>query len=200
MTANGKKPLILLEELGLDYELCWVSLSKGENLTEGFRALTPYAKIPVLEDEGLTIWESGAILLYLAEKTGRFLPADPRGRWAAIQLAFFQVGGVGPFGGQVVRQLRKPPEERNVELLEWHRSELNRAIDALDTLMADGRPFVAGEAYSIADIMLWPWLSFFFDRGYERVHAPPRLLEWSEGVGQREAVQRALARDPGGGA
>ena len=124
-TPNGRKVSIALEELGLDYEV---------------RAWNPNHKIPVLEDDGLVVWESGAILLHLAEKHGKLLPADPAGRMAAIQYAFFQTGGIGPNLGRLAAQLRRPEGERNSEMVEIFLGEVTRLIGVLDRILADGRP------------------------------------------------------------
>src|SRR5688572_4269652 len=121
VTPNGRKPLIALAELEVPYELRWVDLSKGEQRTPEFLALNPNNKIPVLEDDGMVLWESGAILLYLAEKFGKLLPKSPKGRWEAVQYAFFQVGGIGPNAGKLLGEWRKKPEERSKDLLEVYR-------------------------------------------------------------------------------
>src|SRR5690606_29440195 len=117
-TPNGRKVSIALEEIGVPYEVRRVHLERNEQLTPEFLALNPNHKIPVLEDDGLVIWESGAILLHLAEKYGKLLPADPAGRIHAIQYAFFQTGGIGPNLGRLGAQLRKPQAERNAEMVQ----------------------------------------------------------------------------------
>ena len=170
-TPNGRKASIALEELGLDYEVRRIHLDQGEQLKEDFLALNPNHKIPVLEDGDLVIWESGAILLYLAEKHGKLLPRDPRGRIAAIQYAFFQTGGLGPNLGRLGPQLRRPEAERNQEMVEIFSGEVGRLVGVLDRILADGRPYLAGE-YSIGDIMHYPWLdgtSVGLDEAAERV-------------------------------
>ncbi|MCL4685800.1 glutathione S-transferase family protein [Myxococcota bacterium] len=191
-TPNGRKVSIALEEIGVPYEPVWVQLDQLEQMAPAFRALNPNHKIPVLEDDGVVVWESGAILLYLAEKYGQLLPADPVGRIHAIQYAFFQTGGIGPNLGRLAAQLRKPIPERSREVVELFGDEVSRLLVVLDQILADGRPFLAGE-YSIADIMHYPWLTILLD-----MKAPPllereRVVAWLERIGERPAVQRGMA-------
>ncbi len=191
-TPNGRKVSIALEEIGVPYEPVWVQLDQLEQMAPAFRALNPNHKIPVLEDDGVVVWESGAILLYLAEKYGQLLPADPVGRIHAIQYAFFQTGGIGPNLGRLAAQLRKPTPERSREVVELFGDEVSRLLVVLDQILADGRPFLAGE-YSIGDIMHYPWLTILLD-----MKAPPllereRVVAWLERIGERPAVQRGMA-------
>jgi len=151
-TPNGRKASIALEELGVPYEVRPVNLGANEQLKPEFLALNPNHKIPVLTDDSLVIWESGAILLYLAEKYGKLLPADSKGRIAAIQYAFFQAGGIGPNLGRLGAQLRRPEGERNREMVQIFSDEVKRLIAVLERILAHGRLYLAGE-YSIADIM-----------------------------------------------
>ncbi len=151
-TPNGRKVTIALEELEVDYELVHVDLNAGDQFKPEFLALNPNHKIPVLDDDGLILWESGAILLHLAEKYGKLLPADPKGRIEAIQYAFFQTGGIGPNMGRFGAAIRKPEDERNPEMIQIFGDEVKRLIGVLDRILSDGRPFLAGE-YSIGDIM-----------------------------------------------
>ena len=148
---------VALEEIGEPYEVHAIDLQKNEQLEPAFLALNPNHKIPVIDDDGLVIWESGAILLHLAEKSGQLLPVDPAGRMAAIQYAFFQAGGLGPNLGRLGAQLRRPAEERNEEMVKIFMDEVDRLLGVLDTILSDGRDYLAGE-YSIADIMQFPWL------------------------------------------
>ncbi|HBZ72045.1 MAG TPA: glutathione S-transferase [Deltaproteobacteria bacterium] len=190
-TPNGRKVSIALEELGVPYEVRPVNLGANEQLTPAFLALNPNHKIPVLTDDELVIWESGAILLYLAEKTGQLLPADFKGRMAAIQYCFFQTGGIGPNLGRLGAQLRRPEAERNREMVQIFSDEVKRLIGVLDRILADGRLYLAGE-YSIADIMHYPWL-----QPLQALRAPmltdePRVMAWLERIGARPAVQRGM--------
>jgi GST-like protein len=190
-TPNGRKVSIALEELGLRYEVEPIKLDAGEQLSPTFLAKNPNHKIPVLEDDGLVIWESGAILLHLAEKHGKLLPADPKDRIAAIQYAFFQTGGLGPNLGRLGAELRKPQAERNVQIVEVFGEEVSRLLAVLDRILEDGRPYLAGE-YSIGDIMHFPWL-----QPLHALKAPPlmdqvNLVKWFERIAARPAVQRGM--------
>jgi len=191
-TPNGRKVSIALEELGVPYEVRRVHLDREEQLTEEFLALNPNHKIPVLEDDDLVIWESGAILLHLAERYGKLLPSDPRGRIAAIQYAFFQTGGIGPNLGRLAPQLRRPEEERNQEMIEIFRGEVGRLLGVLDRILADDRPYLAGE-YSIGDIMHYPWLHPVLALQVPELMQRPRLVAWLERMAKRPAVERGMA-------
>ena len=190
-TPNGRKVSIALEELGLPYEVEHVKIDAGEQLTPAFLAKNPNHKIPVLDDDGLVIWESSAILLHLAEKHGKLLPADPAGRIHAIQYAFFQTGGIGPNLGRLGAQLMKPQAERNKEIVELFGDEVSRLLAVLDRILDDGRPYLAGE-YSIGDIMHFPWL-----QPLHWLKAPPlmeqaNVVKWVERIAEWPAVQRGM--------
>lgn len=191
-TPNGRKVSIALEELAVPYEVIVIDLQAPQHPTDDTLELTPNHKIPVIDDEGLVLWESGAILLYLAEKHGKLLPADPIGRAHAIQFAFFQTGGLGPNLGRLGAQLRRPEAERNAEMVQIFSQEVDRLLGAIDRILADGRPFLAGD-YSIGDIMHFPWLV-----PVHALKAPPlvgreRVLAWFERIAGRPAVQRGMA-------
>ncbi len=191
-TPNGRKVSIALEELGVPYEVTRVDIGADEHPTAEFLTLTPNHKIPVLDDDGLVIWESGAILLHLAEKFGKLLPADPRGRMEAIQYAFFQTGGLGPNLGRLAAQLQRPAEERNQEMVGIFSAEIDRLMGVLDRILEDGRPFLAGE-YSIGDIMHFGWLSPLLGLRAPQLMELPRVVEWLELINARPAVQRGMA-------
>ena len=191
---NGRKISIALEELGLAYEVTAMDLQAGEQFEERFLALNPNNKIPVLEDDDLVIWESGAILLHLGERHDpehRILPADPTLRRAAIQYAFFQAGGVGPNLGRLGGALRKQGE-KNQEMLEIFSAEMARLIGVLDRILSDGREYLAGP-YSIGDIMHYPWLAIAKSLEAPWIREQPRVLAWLERIGERPAVQRGMA-------
>ncbi len=190
-TPNGRKVSIALEEIGVPYEVVWVRLDQNQQMTPAFLALNPNHKIPVLEDDGLVVWESGAILLHLAEKYGKLLPADPAGRIHAIQYAFFQTGGIGPNLGRLGAQLRKPTPERNQEMVELFGDEVSRLLAVLDQILSDGRPFLAGE-YSIGDIMHFPWMKIMLDMKAPPLLEQERVVAWLERIGERPAVQRGM--------
>jgi len=190
-TPNGRKVSIALEELGLDYEVRVVKLAENEQTKPAFLALNPNHKIPVLEDDGLVIWESGAILLHLAEKYGGLLPSDPAGRIAAIQYAFFQTGGIGPNVGRLGAQLRRPAEERNEEMVKIFLDEVDRLLGVLDRILEDGRDYLAGE-YSIGDIMHFGWLNAMYALKAPALMSRDRVREWIERIAARPAVQKGL--------
>ncbi len=194
-TPNGRKVSIALEELGLDYEVRRVRLDANEQLAPAFLALNPNHKIPVLEHDDLVIWESGAILLHLAETFGALLPKDPKGRTAAIQYAFFQTGGLGPNLGRLGPQLRRPEAERNAEMVAIFAEEVARLIGVLDRILADGRPYLAGE-YSIGDIMHHPWLVPVHALRAPQLMERPRVVAWHERIAERPAVRRGMAVPP----
>lgn len=202
-TPNGVKASIMLEETGLPYEAHRVSFEAQEQLSPEFRSLNPYGKIPAIIDpdgpEGrpLALFESGAILLYLGEKTGMFLPRDAAGRYETIQWLMFQVGGVGPMFGQVGFFHRfagkafqdKRPRDRYV-------AEARRVLDVLNQRLA-GRNWIMGEAYSIADIAIFPWvrnLIGYYEAGdLVRIADYPQVTRALAGFLARPAVQRGLA-------
>ena len=191
---NGRKASIALEELGLDYETVWIHLDQGEQLDPAFLAKNPNHKIPVLDDDGQIIWESGAILLHLGERhdpEGRILPKDPRKRMEAIQYAFFQTGGIGPNMGRLGAALRKEGE-KNQEMIEIFSSEVDRLMGVIDRILSDGREYMAGP-YSIGDIMHYGWLSIAYGLGAPQVMSRERVVAWLERIGERPAVQRGLA-------
>ena len=193
-TPNGRKISIALEELGLTYEVATVDLQAEEQFGEGFLALNPNHKIPVLDDDGLVIWESGAILLHLGERhdpENRILPSDTALRMAAIQYAFFQTGGVGPNLGRLGGVLRKQGE-KNAEMLEIFGGEMARLMGVLDRILSDGRAYLAGP-YSIGDIMHYPWLAIAKKLGPPWITGQPRVLAWLDRIAERPAVQRGMA-------
>ena len=194
-TPNGRKASIALEELGVPYEVERVDINAPEHPTPAFLAISPNQKIPVLDDDGLVIWESGAILLHLAEKHGKLLPADPPGRLAAIQYAFFQTGGIGPNLGRLSQQLRRPESERNAEMTAIFSAEVDRLLGVIDRILADGRPFLAGD-YSIGDIMHYPWLSPLQGLKAPQLTSRSRVVAWLDRIAERPAVQRGM-RVPG---
>ena len=192
-TPNGRKISIALEELGLDYEVVPVDLQANAQMKPEFLKLNPNHKIPVLEDGGLVIWESGAILLHLGERhdpKGLILPKEPKQRIEAIQYAFFQTGGIGPNLGRLGAALRKPGE-KNQEMIETFRSEVARLIGVLERILGDGRPYLAGP-YSIGDIMHFPWLKLMLDLGAKEITEQKRVVEWLQRIAARPAVRKGM--------
>jgi len=190
---NGRKASIALEELGLDYEVHRLNLAEKEQLSPDFLALNPNHKIPVIEDDGIVVWESGAVLLYLAERYGQgeILSRDPARRIEAIQYAFFQAGGIGPNLGRLGEALRKQGE-KNGEMIDVFSEEVDRLLGVIDTILSDGRPFLAGE-YSIGDIMHYPWLAIVQNLGAPVLLSRPGVVGWLDRIGERPAVQRGMA-------
>lgn len=196
-TSNNKKVTIMLHEVGLPYRLHLVNFIKGENYRDDFLALNPNAKTPtIVDDEGpggkpITIFESGAILLYLAEKTGKFLGPDPRERIVQLQWLMWQMGGLGPMAGQNHHFNLYAPEKIPYAMKRYV-DETNRLYGVLDRQLA-GRPFVAGEAYSIADMAIYPWIVPHAAQG-QNLDDFAHLKRWFEAVGARPATARAYAK------
>jgi GST-like protein len=193
-TPNGWKITIFLEETGTPYEVVPVNIGRGDQFEPGFLAISPNNRMPAIVDPDgpdgapLALFESGAILLYLAEKTGRFLPAEPRGRWDVVQWLMFQMANVGPMFGQAGHFTRYAPEKIPYAI-ERYTNETRRLCGVLDRQLAR-REFVAG-AYSIADMAIFPWVHAI----QERLDAAetPHLAAWADRLRARPAVQRGLA-------
>ena len=199
-TGNGKKITIMCEECGLEYRIIPLNLGKGEQHTPEYTRLNPNNKMPAIIDrdvEGgedgdggrITIFESGAILLYLAEKTGKLLPKDTRGRFRVLQWLFWQIGGLGPIAGQAHYFLRYAPQ-KNEEGMRRFRNEVTRLYGVMDRQL--GREEYLGGDYSIADIAAWPWV-FRHDWQEQDLADFPNVKRWFELVGSRPAVQRGAA-------
>jgi GSH-dependent disulfide-bond oxidoreductase len=184
-TPNGWKVSIALEEMGLPYEVQVIDFSKLEQKADWYLKLNPNGRIPTLDDDGFVMFESGAILIYLAEKTGKFLPRDVQGRSRVLQWLMFQMSGIGPMMGQANVFFRYFPEKIQSAIDRYQR-EVTRLFGVLDLQLAS-HEYIAGD-YSIADMALWPWVS-----GYEwsgvTVAEFPSLQRWLALVGARPAVQ-----------
>lgn len=191
-TPNGWKASIALEELSLPYTVHRLSLSDGDQKKPEFLAINPNGRIPAIVDReagDFAVFESGAILVYLAEKAGALLPADPKGRSRVMQWLMFQMGGVGPMMGQANVFSRYAPETIPYAI-ERYRRESRRLFEVLDGQL--GREeFLAGE-YSIADIANWSWVSTHEWSGVS-IEGLPHLARWLEAVGRRPAVERGRA-------
>lgn len=196
-TPNGKKPGILLAELEVPYTLHLVDIGKNENKTHDFLGINPNGKIPALVDRdvnlgAVTVFESGAILVYLAEKYGRFLPPQPGAlRASVLSWTFWQVGGPGPMFGQLGYFGRTEP--RNEGAYARYFEESKRLAAVLETQL-EGRDFLCTE-YSIADMMNWPWFSGMADREPEVLAGLPRVRDWLARVGDRPAVKSGAKFD-----
>ena len=186
-TPNGWKASIMLEEVGLPYEVKPIRLDREEQKQDWFLKINPNGRIPAIvdRDEGdFGVFESGAILIYLAEKTGRLLPADLRGRSSVLQWLMFQMSGVGPMQGQANVFFRYAPEKIPFAI-ERYQSETRRLYEILDGALTE-REYLAGD-YSIADIATWPWVRIHGWAGVE-IDGLPNLERWLERVGERPAV------------
>jgi GST-like protein len=196
-TPNGYKPLIFLEETGLDYVLKPVDIGAGAQFEPDFLRISPNNRIPAIVDTAPTgggkpvsVFESGAILHYLAEKTGRFLPTEPAARADVQQWLFWQMGGLGPMAGQNHHFSNYAPEKIPYAINRYVK-ETARLYRVLDTRLAD-RDFVAGD-YSIVDMASYPWIVPHKNQGQDLADFP-NLARWFAVVGARDAVKRAYAK------
>jgi GST-like protein len=193
-TPNGRKVSIMLEELGLAYETHAINIGKNDQFTPEFVAINPNSKIPAIVDpdgpdgQPISIMESGAILIYLAEKTGKLLPASGRGRSLALQWLMFQMGGVGPMFGQVHHFLRAAKEPVPYAI-ERYTKETQRLYGVLDGRLKD-REFLA-DAYSIADIATYPWVARY-EWHKTRLEDFPNVKRWFDAISKRPAVERGM--------
>lgn len=193
-TPNGWKVSIALEELGLPYELKALSLDKGEQKTPDYLKINPNGRIPAIidRDANVTIFESGAILQYLAEKTGKLMPSDPAGKYDVIQWLMFQMSGVGPMQGQANVFFRYFPEKIQ-PAIDRFQHETRRLYEVLDGRLK-GRDWITGD-YSIADIANFSWIHIHFWAGIE-VDGLDNLQAWMERMRARPAVQKGLNVPP----
>jgi GST-like protein len=193
-TPNGRKVSIMLEEIALPYRAHAVNIGKGEQFKPEFVAINPNSKIPAIVDsEGpdgkpMSLMESGAILVYLAGKTGKLLPESVRGRYDALQWLMFQMGGVGPMFGQVHHFLRAAKQMVPYGI-ERYTTETRRLYGVLDAQLAR-REYLADE-YSIADIATYPWVARY-EWHKTRLEDYPNVLRWYDAISQRPAVQRGM--------
>jgi len=188
-TPNGRKVSIMLEELGLEYRAIPVDITKGEQFAPEFLRISPNGKIPAIvdHDNGLSLMESGAILIYLAEKTGRFLPAEGEARHRVLEWLMFQMGGVGPMLGQVHHFVKFNPDA-SPYASERYSKEAHRLYRVLDRRLGECA-WLGGDDYSIADIATWPWVSRF---EWQQVDLDgfPNVSRWYREIAARPAVQR----------
>lgn len=192
---NGHKAQILVEELGVPYELIPINITKGEQRHPGYLAINPNARIPAIVDdepvgggEAITVFESGAVMLYLAEKAQRFVPVDPRQRIEMLQWLFWQVGGLGPMMGQAQHFVRYAASPHPYAI-ERYRNETRRLLTVLDQRLA-GRDFICDE-YSIADMACFPWVRIHKYTGVS-LDDFPNVHAWYSRVRARPAVGRGL--------
>jgi GSH-dependent disulfide-bond oxidoreductase len=196
-TPNGHKIAIFLEEAGLPHKIVPVNISKGEQFRPEFLAISPNNRIPAIVDHNpkdggapISVFESGAILLYLAEKTGKYLPKGLRVRVAVIEWLFWQMAGLGPMAGQNHHFSRYAPEKIPYAI-DRYVKETNRLYGVLNKQLSD-REFIA-DHYSIADMAAYPWIVPYKRQG-QNLEDFPHLRRWFEAMGERPAVKRAYAR------
>ena len=194
-TPNGMKVQIMLEECGLPYRLHPVNLGKGQQHGAEFRALNPNGKIPVLVDDEapggpFVEWESGAILFYLAEKTGRFLAPGPLGRHRTLQWVMFQMSGLGPMVGQLHHFVGSAPE-RLPYAVDRFTNESKRILGVMDQRLATSA-HLADAAYTIADICTWPWVRSWLHTVHQTLDGFPHVKRWFDAIEQRPAVAKAV--------
>lgn len=200
-TPNGKKPAIMLEELDVPYEIIPVDISKDEQFRPEFLQISPNNKIPAIVDDELksngkplTIFESGAILIYLAEKYHQFLPREGMNRYKALEWTFWQAGGLGPMLGQLgyfaIRSEEKTPHAIN----RFH-EEAERLLNVLDKQLQD-YPFIAGKEYTIADMMTYPWAiaatTYLESELGQKIKEKHSVRRWLDLIGNRPAVKRGM--------
>jgi GST-like protein len=196
-TPNGHKITIFLEETGLPYKIFPVNIGKGEQFKREFLAVSPNNRIPAIVDHEppdggapITVFESGAILLYFADKTRLFIAPDLRGRTDTIQWLFWQMANLGPMAGQN-NHFSNYAVDKIQYAMDRYRNEVNRLYGVLNTRLAD-RPYVAGE-YSIADMAIYPWI-VPYERQGQKLEDFPHLKRWFDAIKARPAVERAYAK------
>jgi GST-like protein len=190
-TPNGRKASIMLEEVELPYNVHKIDITKGDQFTPEFVAINPNSKIPAIvdQDTGITVFESGAILIYLAEKTGKLLPINSKERFQVLSWLMLQMGSVGPMFGQL-NHFKKFAPEKIPYAIERYEKETLRLYSVLEGQLAE-REFICGD-YSIADIATYPWVAIHEWQGLT-LDSHPNLKRWVETVQQRPAVERGMA-------
>jgi GSH-dependent disulfide-bond oxidoreductase len=194
-TPNGKKVAIFLEEAGLPYELVPIDITAGDQFDEEFLRISPNNKMPAIVDpegpdgEPISVFESGAIMIYLAEKTGKFWPTSPREKYIALQWLMFQMAHVGPMLGQA-HHFRGYAPEKLPYAINRYTNEAARLYRVMDARLSETAYFV-GEGYSIVDMAIYPWTASHERQGQSMADYP-NLRRWYESVESRPAVQRAM--------
>lgn len=193
-TPNGYKPLIFLEDSGLDYQIKPVNISEGAQFAPDFLKIAPNNRIPAMVDHdpigggsSISLFESGAMLEYMAEKSGKFLPSDPKGKWDTLQWLYWQMAGLGPMLGQNHHFNHYAPEQVPYAQKRYV-TETGRLYGILNKRLAD-RPYIAGE-YSIADMACWPWIILYEKQGQDMADFP-YLKRWHDAIAERPAVKRS---------
>jgi GSH-dependent disulfide-bond oxidoreductase len=194
-TPNGHKVHIMLEETGIPYRVHPVNIGAGEQFAPAFLKISPNNKMPAMVDpdgpggKPLSMFESGAMLIYLASKSGRFLPEDLAKKWSTLSWLMFQMGGVGPMLGQAHHFLGYAPE-RIPYAMDRYRNEANRLYGVIDRRLGESS-YIACDEYTIADMAIVPWLRYPDRQGVE-IDEFPRLKRWRDAILERPAVKRAL--------
>jgi len=190
-TPNGRKASIMLEEVGLPYNVHKIDITKGDQFTPEFVAINPNSKIPAIIDSetGITVFESGAILIYLAKKTGKLLPTNDKEQFQVLSWLMLQMGSVGPMLGQL-NHFKKFAPEKIPYAIERYEKETRRLYGVLDGQLQE-REFLCGD-YSIADIATYPWIAIYEMQGLT-LDSHPNLKRWVETMQQRPAVERGMA-------
>ncbi|QJQ95901.1 MULTISPECIES: glutathione binding-like protein [Halomonadaceae] len=196
-TPNGHKVTIFLEEAGLEYRLKPINIGRGEQFAAEFLEIAPNNRIPAIVDkkpldggQPLPLFESGAILEYLADKSGKFLPREGRERYVILQWLYWQMGGLGPMAGQN-HHFRNYAPQKIEYAIERYINETARLYAVLDKRL-DENAFVGGEEYSIADMAIWPWIKPYENQGQD-IEDFPNVLRWFRTIEARPAVKRAYA-------
>jgi GSH-dependent disulfide-bond oxidoreductase len=187
-TPNGWKVSITLEECGLPYRVVPVNIGKGDQFRPEFLAISPNNRMPAIVDDGVPVFESGAILLHLAEKAGRFMPTDARGRKETLEWLFWQVGNLGPMAGQLSHFVNYAQGEQAYSH-QRYANEYNRCLGVLERRL-EGRDYILGE-YSIADMASFPWVLISKPLG-QALDDFPNVARWRGAIKQRPAVQRGV--------
>jgi GST-like protein len=193
-TPNGHKVHIMLEETGLKYNIHPIDIQRGDQFQPDFLKISPNNKMPAIVDtdgpggKPISIFESGAILMYLAEKTGKFMPKDMAGKYEVVQWLMFQMGGIGPMLGQA-HHFRGYAPEKIQYAIDRYTNEAGRLYRVVNKRLAD-RDYMAGE-YSIADMAIYPWLQGWERQG-QKLEDYPNIARWFKAIGDRPAVQRGM--------
>lgn len=194
-TPNGHKVHIMLEEAGLAHRVHGINIRAGDQFKPEFLKISPNNRIPAIVDTDgpggrpISLFESGAILLYLASKSGKFLPADLHARWNCMQWLMWQMGGLGPMMGQA-NHFRRYSKEKLPYAIDRYTNEANRLTHVLDKRLGEAR-YLAGDEYSVADIAVFPWMRGAENRGVS-IDEYPNARRWFDDVHARPAVQRGL--------
>jgi GST-like protein len=197
-TSNGRKLHIMLEETGLAYTLHPIDIRKGDQFSPEFLKVSPNNKIPAIVDDEpigggapLSIFESGAILTYLADKSGKFLPKEPRARYKVLEWVYWQVGGFGPILGQAHHFIDYAPKDGDTYARNRFLKEAGRLYRVLDKRLAESE-YVGGPEYTIADMMIFPWSQGYEKQG-QNIDELPNVKRWQEAILKRPAVQKGIA-------